>query len=522
MRKLLTILCLTVCLAPAGCQPEEKRLGPVTPVTPPSGDPDGDGKATYMLCDFDNIAPEVKPVNSTFEVADNPVKDEVNPSAKVGKTVLKGGTWDCVMVGPTHPVDFTKDPPVFRVRVLSPKAGLPVYMQLKMTRTVEGVEPKVMTSVKTRSEGKWENLEFDFTSLHPASNFYTEIYLMFHGGEKGPANEVWYFDDVRIPDDDISSLSLFQRRGDGMLMDGNKKYPWMSNSIANPAVMTPEESIDGKWWLFTRGGDGSRGSLGIFTQGDKLFNPLGPWTYYDANPIVPYGYHGSEDANTAIDPSPVVGADGVLYLYYKGTSFDGKSTVLLAKSTDGYHYTKVEKPWKEDCGVADVVRWNGYYYLFVSRRVYKYTDPLSGDDAVMTETLAKGGGPSNCDNYSINGQKILHIGNKWFMIYQCSPCNADFPDRFHVAVSDDLVNWTKVDNPQPLFTRGARGTWDQGAIWAPDTFEYNGTLYMYYEGWGRTGAVPNRDKSYFTPAHSSIGLATCKLEDFLKWCGLNQ
>ena len=89
-----------------------------------------------------------------------------------------------------------------------------------------------------------------------------------------------------------------------------------------------------------------------------------------------------------------------------------------------------------------------------------------------------------------------------------------------LAVSDDLVNWTKVDNPQPLFTRGARGTWDQGAIWAPSTFEYNGTLYMYYEGWGRTGTVPDRDKSYFTPAHSSIGLATCKTDDFLKWCGL--
>ncbi|MBQ7194981.1 MAG: hypothetical protein IJS07_05055 [Bacteroidales bacterium] len=512
------ILLLTACIC--ACQPAEHRgaHGPVKPKEPVQ--PQGDGIATYMLCDFDTIAPEVKPVNSTFEEAANPVKDEVNPSERVGKTVLTGGTWDCVQVSPTHPLDFTKDPAIFRVKVLAPAKGRDVYMQMKTPATTpEGIPAKVMVSVKTQSAGKWEELEFDFRGENPAPNWYTELYILFDGNTKQPG-AVWYFDDVRIPDDDLSSLSLFKRHGDGLLMDADKKKSWMSNSIANPDVLTPDESPDGNWWLFTRGGDGSRGSLGIFTQPASRFNPLGPWTYYEGNPIVPYGWYGTADNRLAIDPAPVVGTDGKVYLFYKGTSTSGANTVLLGVSDDGYTYTKTSKPWKEDCGVADVVLWKGKYYMFVSRRGYKFSNPLSGDDAEMYETVAKGDGPAYSDHYSINGQKILRLADKWFMIYQSSPMNADFPDRFHVAYSDDLEHWTKVKNEQPLFTRGARGTWDQGAIWAPATFEYNGSLYMYYEGWGQVGTVKNRDKSYFTPAHSAIGLATCKVDDFLKWCGL--
>lgn len=36
------------------------------------------------------------------------------------------------------------------------------------------------------------------------------------------------------------------------------------------------------------------------------------------------------------------------------------------------------------------------------------------------------------------------------MVYQSSTRYFDFPDRFHVAYSDDLLNWTKVDNTKPF------------------------------------------------------------------------
>ena len=497
------------------CKPEEKKYGTYTPPEPPVSE---DGLATYMLCDFDTRTTTVEPVNCTYNMVDNPVKSGINTSAKVGKAVLKGGTWDCVLVEPTRPLVFLKDPAVFKVKVISPAVGRKVYMQVKST--YQDAPEKQMVFATTTQAGKWEELVFDFRSLNLVSNWYNKLYILFDGNEKVP-NAVWYFDDVWIPDDDISAQSLFKREGTtGMLMDGNKKYSWMSNSIANPGILTPDESMDGEWWLYTRGGDGTYGSLGVFTQSKQYFNPKGGWVYYDGNPIVPHGFHSTADGRSAIDPCPIVGDDGKLYLFYKGMSGNNVNTVLIATSTDGYHFTKVEKPWKENCGVADVVKWNGSYYLFVSRRCYRFTNILSGDDAVEFETVQRGDGPDGCDHYSINGQKLLHLDNKWFMIYQASPCHDDFPDRFHVAYSDDLEHWTKVQNHQPLFTRGARGQWDQGAIWAPDTFEYNGNLIMYYEGWGQVGQVKNRDKKYFTPAHSAIGVATCSKEDFLKWCGL--
>ena len=106
------------------------------------------------------------------------------------------------------------------------------------------------------------------------------------------------------------------------------------------------------------------------------------------------------------------------------------------------------------------------------------------------------------------------------MVYQGSDRHFDFPDRFHVAYSDDLLNWTKVQNTRPFFERGPAGRWDQGGIWFGEVFELDGMLYMYYEGWGCEGSVPDRDEPYFAGGHSSTGCASVSKEAFLKWCGL--
>jgi beta-xylosidase len=90
----------------------------------------------------------------------------------------------------------------------------------------------------------------------------------------------------------------------------------------------------------------------------------------------------------------------------------------------------------------------------------------------------------------------------------------------HLATSDDLINWTKVQNDQPLFTRGPHGAWDQGAIWPTAIFEYKDKLYLYYEAWGREGFVADRDQMYFRPAGSMVGVAVVEKDEFLKWCGI--
>jgi len=475
----------------------------------------------YTACDFDNRALDFSADGATFSVVGNPSKSEVNPSPVVGKLVASGEA-SSLSFSLSHPLDFTGGKRELRIKVFSPKAGVPLALNLsidkekaaesRLREVLDGVRSDVSVTATTSAAGRWENVVFDLSPVE--SNFYQDITLSLGG------KDTWYFDDIVIPDDDCSALSLFTRAAPPMLPDPSKT--WMSNSIANPDVLSPEESIDGNWWLYVRGGDGTRAHLGFYTQKAETFNPLGPWDYYEGNPIIPAGWFGDFDAHHAIDPAPVMGDDGKLYLYYKGIDKSLVNRVLIAETSDGYHYTKVEKPWKEKCGIADIVKWEGKYYLYVSRRIYTSDNPLSGDNAQVTEIIQKGGAPDNCDWYSINGGKLFRVKgcDKWFLAYQAGANNTDFPERFHVAWSDDLLHWTKVNNPKPFFTRGARGQWDQGAIWAPAIFEYGDSLYLYYEGWGREGAVQNRDRMYFMPAHSQVGIASCKTSDFLSWCGL--
>lgn len=357
--------------------------------------------------------------------------------------------------------------------------------------------------------------------------------------------EEWLFDDVTIPNYDLSAISLFKRISNHSAPkpadSGNDQLNWMNNSTANPQILTPEESDNEHWWLYMRGADGTKGQIGVYSQKKENFNPLGPWTLENnGNPIIPLGFNGTADAFTTIDPA-VVKADNssTYYMFYKGLANDidassGKRhpSILAAKSTDCINFQPVKGVWKDGAGVADAVFANGKYYLFVSRRVYEAVNPESGDDAIEHKDIIPLGGvydsnniALNFDRYSINGQKVTRIDDKWFMFYQCSPCHDDFPDRIHVAYSDDLIHWTKVQNATPLFTRGKRHSWDEGAIWAPEVFQHGDNLYMYYEGWGlkkknENDTVPNRDKKYFSGGHSEIGVSVCKKSDFLEWCGL--
>lgn len=495
--------------AVAACSPST-----IIPYTEPQSAVSG----LVTLCDFDRHTCDIGTANATFNVEPNPVKDDLNPSALVGCITTNGGTWDCIACNTTCPLDYALGKAEIRLKVLPPRDG--ASLSIKLAPLNSATCEAVKLSAFTGSAGVWQELVFDISEYKEYSNYFRKIYIMPDGGER--VKGTWYFDDLMIPDEDISSLSLFKRAEQRMLPDKSK--PWMSNSIANPQVLYPSQTIDGKWWLLVRGGDGKKGQLGYYTQEPSLFNPLGPWKYYEGNPVISNGFNGDYDEISVIDPCGFTD-NGTFYYYYKGTDAQRKVHVLIGTTRNGWTFNKVEIPWKKDCGVADVFKWNGKYYLYVARRIYVYDDPLSGDEAREYEIIQKGGAPDNCDWYSINGGKIFRLEgvDKWFLCYQAGTVHGDFPERFHLAYSDDLVHFTKVQNPQPLFTRGPRGAWDQGAIWAPTVFEHEGTLYMYYEGWGKEGDVPNRDGLYFLDgqgAHSEIGIATCSKKDFLKWCGL--
>ena len=517
--KIALALVLALCSCsrdPVPGEPEDPLLRPETPEEAAYQELPSDG--TVLRWDYQsrNLYFNGGPVQSSLEA--NPRRLGANTTRRclmMTETAEKYGR--AVSDNVVKPFDFTANPPVFRLKVLSPRAGAKVMMTLESDHIYTS---SVYVEAVTRNAGIWEDMTFDFGSL--TSNRYCRICLTPGAGEVHEG-DVWYFDEIRIPDDDLVPVSLFKRVENNPVMAPDPSRPWMNSHIANAAILSPENSRDGNWWMYPRGSGpvGDREHIGVFTQDADSFNPLGPWKHYDGNPVIEIGASDSFDGWRVLDGAPVVGPDGITYVYYKGRRSGGASSIGLAWSEDGFHFTKLDKPWMANAGPTDALYHDGKYYVFRGGEVDILTDPLTREGCTTVKIMSPGGAPSNFDDKVFWGNMVFRLKgvDKWFMAYQGSAYQWDFPDRFHVAVSDDLLTWKKVQNDQPFFSRGSAGQWDQCGIWFPEVIEYKDVLYMYYEGWGREGYIADRDAPY-VDGHSSVGVATCPKKDFLRWCGL--
>ena len=294
-----------------------------------------------------------------YSIVANPRKKGVNTSRRCGKVVSGGAAWEFIWSEPYGKnFDFTANPPIFKMKVLAPKAGAKVYMKLESSEYPSVASPKEVQNVVTTKEGRWEDLVFDFTSMNPASNRYNKFVILFDAG-KASSDEEWYFDEIRVPNDDLTDVCLFQRwEGNPVLRPVEGKNDWMNRHIANAAIIGPELSIDGNWWMYARGGNARNGSneqIGVFTQSAQTFSPFGPWVPYEGNPVIANGPAGSYDSWRALDSTPVVGKDGITYLYYKARGADGNSHTACAYSSDGLNFTKLPELWLPNSGPTDAV-----------------------------------------------------------------------------------------------------------------------------------------------------------------------
>lgn len=508
-------------------------------VTGPKGElrPEPTPVQVIDFCNFEDVAMRFNVNDSdlplSFEVIDNPYKTGINTSDRVGHVTSGGHQWELLWSDPLpEPMVFSSSA-VFTMKVYSPKANGKVFFKLEGT----GAEPQEITNVVVPNANEWTELTFDFSLRNLPDGKYTQIILLFDAGETG-SGEHWYFDDIKGPDN--KSGTLLKRVGDGPVLTYGSDMPqWRNEHIANAAILTPAESPDGKWRMYVRGSGYNpygfyHDQIGLFTQETAGFNPAGPWTEYPANPVIAHGEEGTCDELHLLDCAPCVGANGDVWFFYqavRGTLDNKQGSLAVRHSTDdGITFTPA-KMLRDGVGCSDAVYHQGKYYIYYG---YGYDNGLMKIDCAVTadpETLAgaevhtvllPGGGPGDFDLKSVNGSRIFRLDgvDKWFMVYQGSARHFDFPERFHVAYSDDLLNWTKVENTRPFFERGPAGRWDQGGIWFGEVFEHEGTLYMYYEGWGCEGTVPDRDEPYFGGGHSSTGCASVDKAAFLSWCGL--
>lgn len=332
--------------------------------------------------------------------------------------------------------------------------------------------------------------------------------------------------------------TLFQKYAGNPVFDIGANVPtWRGIHAANVSILGPSDTPDGKWRLYLRGSgdniDGYHDNIGMFDQDAADFSPYGPWKEYHNNPNLPHGPSGSYDEMHVLDAVARKGANDAIYLYYMSRNNANTAGLSGAISTDGgLSFTKfATNPLKWDVGPNDMIYHNDQYYMFYGDAKWNgsgFDEKLQiwvsvsdrPDQLSFSPTYAiQVGDDGAFDSESVNGAKIFKVpgDSRWFMIYQTSSEHFDYPDRFHAAYSTDLINWTKVINSTPLFTRGSLGEWDQGGIWTGSVIEHNNSLYIYYEGWGSLNQDHHRDQAYYAGGNSRVGVASASVPDFLNW-----
>ena len=263
---------------------DDPLLRPETAEEKAYEEPEADG--TILRWDFQKTPLYVSGGNTDCSIIQNPRKAGANTSRKCLE-VKEGASRVGIVIFDRiiKKLDFTANPPVFRMKVLSPRRGAKISLQLS---SEDSWRPVVSAEAQTRLEYSWEDLTLDFGNLE--SNLYNRLTIIVSRND-GEEPATWYFDEIRIPDDDLTAISLFQRVENNPVMKPDASHPWMDSHIANPAILSPKDSRDGNWWMYPRGSDqgGNREHIGLFTQAAETFKPLGPWDHYDGNPVIECG-----------------------------------------------------------------------------------------------------------------------------------------------------------------------------------------------------------------------------------------
>jgi hypothetical protein len=141
---------------------------------------------TYTFNNFDG---------GDVTVIDNPQKNTINTSSKVGKMVKNAGnTWGGSVIQLSSPIDFSVNK-YMRMKVFSPRVGAKVL--LKVENATDG-SISFEKEVVTKLANQWEDLVFDYRTINTA-NSYSKVVLIFDNGTMGDgtSNFTFLFDDIR-------------------------------------------------------------------------------------------------------------------------------------------------------------------------------------------------------------------------------------------------------------------------------------------------------------------------------------
>ncbi len=151
------------------------------------------GSTLYF--DFDEVpAPVFDQRGSTAftDDVDNPLKDAVNPSNKVGKFTTPNNNWGSIRTTMSNRFDFSTDS-TFSLLVYHAELTGMVRIELGA-----GTSGRKQLSVEYTTPGAWQLLTFVLTDIHiwqDSLNFYAFTFA----SNRTTAGEEWYFDEFRAP-----------------------------------------------------------------------------------------------------------------------------------------------------------------------------------------------------------------------------------------------------------------------------------------------------------------------------------
>jgi len=284
---------------------------------------------------------------------------------------------------------------------------------------------------------------------------------------------------------------------------------WMESQTANPDLLR----IGDQYFMYFRGQQGGHDRIGLATIPRSDFD--GHTWRIKPNPVIDIGPPGSWDETHVLDPASAL-VNGKVFLYYSAVSPLSDRAICLATSDDGIHFTKYEHNPIIIGGAPEIVVRDSLFYLYYWKRKpvgtgYQIHLATSRDGFGFKEYQSQPvlpiGPDSSWDSHTVETPRIFLEGGIYCMIYCGSDRYNDYPWSAGLATSIDLVHWKKYEG-NPIFSRGAEGAWDEGAIWFTTVEKIGGRYYMWYEGYGGGTARTEPYGSYLKGGKSQVGMAT--------------
>ena len=279
---------------------------------------------------------------------------------------------------------------------------------------------------------------------------------------------------------------------EGVITDKEKMLYNPTNEFIFPSVFHAGAYLDdplGEWYLYLAPHDAPAGVMLMYA--DSLD---GPWTEYEANPIIASEWAPYYDVSHVSSPDAIWNDEaGELFLYFHGEN----SVTRYASSSDGIHFdygdivvsNAMGGPGVTETSYARVFEHpdpgSGYRYgMFYmanytdNHRHIKLAESVDG----ITWTVRPGTvvDPGTGDGGNVSGGNLWEWDDQLYVIYHNSTG----------SVMARTIDPTLTDvGPARLLHRSSGTGDDTGRVAAPEIVEEGDEVYLFYESGDRLGAT---------------------------------